>query len=163
MKWKRKGGCLRAQEGAFQVKIEGPGEDGTVFLSFKGSDGAWYEPRAMQSVDAAKLCAEDLREAYVNVTTHNAELVARRRAMAAEDAAADPQEKSIRKLFDLWRGFGPFERAQARRLRPDLADVFDAYDRVLIEIEADRMQHEAHSEEANSSSQATPAQEENHG
>ena len=133
MKWKRKGGCLRAQDAEFQARIEGPGDEGTVFLSFKGADGSWWEPRAMPNIEAARRCAEELREVFANVTTRNAELLAKRREFAAKEAALSPDEKAIRNLWRIYQSWSPFERATARRVRPDMTGILDTFDKIMAE------------------------------
>jgi len=130
MKWKRKSGCLRAEAHGVLFKLDG------LVLVFRDPAGGWSEASGeFDTVEAAKARAEEIASIYDRLATlENADL-ARRRDLAAKEAMRDPQEKALLKLWAIWERFSNMERFAARRLRPDMKHIFDAFDKILSEPE----------------------------
>jgi hypothetical protein len=127
MKWKRKGGCLRAEEHGVVFKIE------ETTLSFRNPDGGWEKCAENSEVEGAKERAETIADLYRQIAEHDAAQLTLRRQAAQRLADMTPQQKSVRTLWEIWQRFSNMERFAARKLRPDLGYVFDVFDKRLEE------------------------------
>lgn len=125
MKWKRKGGCLRAEAHGVVFKIE------ETTLSFRKPEGGWEKCQENSSVENAKERAEKIADLFRQVAEVDAKALAFRREAAAKLSERTPQEKAIFGLWQIWLRFSNMERFAARRLRPDLKEVFDLFDKLL--------------------------------
>lgn len=127
MKWKRKGGCLRAEAHGVVFKIE------ETTLSFRNPDGGWEKCAENSEVEGAKERAENIADLYRQIAEHDAQQLAFRRETAAKLSERTPQQKAVFGLWQIWLRFSNVERFAARRLRPDLKGVFDTFDKLLEE------------------------------
>jgi hypothetical protein len=133
MKWKKKGGALRAEAHGVLFKIE----ENT--LSLRNPAGGWEKCEPNANIENAKQRAENIAELYGKVAEIDAKELAYRRQQAQKLAVMPPEEKAIRNLFQVWQRFSNMERFAARKLKPGLCYIFDEFDKVLAEEKA----HEA--------------------
>lgn len=127
MKWKKKGGALRAEAHGALFKIE------ETTLSVRNPAGNWEKCEPNANVENAKQRAENIAELYRQVAEIDAKQLAHRREVAAKLAERTPQEKAVHGLWTMWMRFSNMERFAARRLRPDLKNIFDLFDKLLEE------------------------------
>lgn len=127
MKWKKKGGALRAEAHGVLFKIE------ETTLSLRNPSGNWEKCEPNANVENAKQRAEKIADLYGQVAEIDAKALAYRRQQAQKLASMPPEEKAIRDLFRIWQGFSNMERFAARKLKPGMCYIFDEFDKALEE------------------------------
>lgn len=129
MKWKKKGGCLRAEDAGVVFKIE------ETTLSLRNPSGGWETCEENASVEGAKERAEKLADIYRQLAEIDAKQLEARRARAAKLAARSPEEKAVENLFEMWQRFSNMERFAARKLKPSMCYLFDIFDKTLEDMQ----------------------------
>lgn len=125
MKWKKKGGALRAESSGTLFKIEG------TTLSVREPSGNWEKCSPNIDVEGAKERAKILADLYRQLAEHDAAQLTLRRQEAQRLASMDPNEKALLGLWEMWQRFSNMERFAARKLKPNMCYIFDIFDKEL--------------------------------
>jgi len=122
LRWKKKGGCWRAQTAQVQFKIV-PMDDGGSRLSML-HEGEWLH-FDYGCVEDSKGEAEKLAEAArLDAAGHAAKLHVRRAEADRWEKLPD-MDKTLIRMYRVYRTAPEHERAELRQVRPDIAEMFD--------------------------------------
>ncbi|MFA4971153.1 MAG: hypothetical protein WC683_00975 [bacterium] len=126
LRWKKKGGVLRATADRFQAKIEVV--DDQTRLSWKWDNGEWRH-EDLASLEEAQAHADIAARVGSEVLTETVARLAQRREEAARWEALSPTTKALIQGYNIWRRASESERDYLRARRPDVAEVFERIDK----------------------------------
>lgn len=137
MKWKKKGGAFRCGEGRAEIRIEEI--EGQFWLSWRLPSGAWEQGQPFPTIGDAKMVGEKVLSAIVELADKEKQYLKERRDYYQERQrqldAEPPENKAIKRAFQMYMRLSGVERAYVRMMKPDITKIFDE---VLQEVQPEQ-------------------------